>query len=148
RTPGATGVYAPEVIQIEGGAGKAPPAGPPVAGPGVVVKEVVSGDAPCAEGEDGKPGAPRGFDWTKVPPIEVMPRPGNFVIYPYPPTGPGYYSLRDLLEGNYRQKPPVFPYPPFAITANSTFNYDFRYLDKPDNTQHDLFDPLKRIHLG
>jgi hypothetical protein len=25
---------------------------------------------------------------------------------------------------------------------------DWRYLEKPDNQEHDLFDPLKRIHIG
>ncbi len=29
------------------------------------------------------------------------------------------------------------------------FNADnFGYLDDPNNTEHDFFDPLKRIHLG
>jgi hypothetical protein len=108
-------------------------------------------DGACPAPKDGAETKPGGVDWTKVPVIEVMPRPGNFFIAPTastPPAGPGYYSLKDLLTGNRRDKPPFNPYPPFAITANSTFNYDFRYLDKPDNTQFDFWDPIKRMHFG
>ncbi len=83
--------------------------------------------------------------WAKVPPVTPIPRPGNFIVSP---TGPGYYSLLDWLEGNYRDKPPKFPWPPFCIDAGSFFDNDFRYLDDPKNTQHDYLDPLKRIHLG
>jgi len=83
--------------------------------------------------------------WSKVPPVRIFPRQGNF---PIPPTGPGYYSLRDVIAGNYRQAPPKFPYPPFALMPPSFFDADFRYLDDPNNTQHDLFDPLHRLHLG
>lgn len=72
-----------------------------------------------------------------------MPRLGFFLV---PPTGPGYYSFLDHLHGNWRDKPPVFPYPPFALQPPSGFDADYRYLDKADNTQHDLFDPLKRMH--
>ena len=32
--------------------------------------------------------------------------------------------------------------------GQSSFDVDFRYLDKPDNTEHDFFDPLKRMKLG
>jgi Alginate export len=83
--------------------------------------------------------------WSKVPPVRPVPRPGMFIL---PPTGPGYYSFRDFLEGDYRQKPPIFPYPPYALMMASFFDADFRYLDSPDNEQHDLFDGLKRQHLG
>jgi hypothetical protein len=107
----------------------------------------VAVDAGAASSTCSASGLSAGVDWTKVPVIEKMPRGGNF-YFPPTPTGPGYYSLLDLLTGTYREKAPIFPYPPFAITANSSFNYDFRYLDNPDNTQHDWLDPLKRIHLG
>jgi hypothetical protein len=83
--------------------------------------------------------------WSKVPPVTPIPRMGNFQILP---TGPGYYSLLDYLEGNYREKPPKYPWPPFSIDPGSFFNNDFRYLDDPKNTQHDYLDPIKRIHFG
>jgi hypothetical protein len=63
-----------------------------------------------------------------------------------PGSGPGYYSALDKLQGNYREKPPVFPYPPFALQPPSGFDADYRYLDKPDNTQTDFFDHIKRVH--
>ena len=94
---------------------------------------------PPKEGEEDKP------FWTNVPPIRPFPRPGLFLIYP---SGPGYYSFRDFLEDNYRDAPPKSPYPPTCITFGSFYDADFRYLDDPKNTQHDLFDPLKRIHLS
>ena len=98
--------------------------------------------APEAACSDGGCGC---FDWSKVPPVRIIPRTGNFAI---PPSGCGYYSLHDVLFGEYREKPPRFPYPPFAIMQPSFYEADFRYLDDPKNTQDDLFDPLHRIHLG
>jgi hypothetical protein len=64
------------------------------------------------------------------------------------PQGEGFYSLRDVLEDNWRTQRPVQPYGPISITPFGFFNADFRYLDKKDNKQNDLFDPLKRIHCG
>jgi hypothetical protein len=86
-----------------------------------------------------------GFDWTKVPPVTPLPRLGWF---PMPPTGPGYYSLKDVLTDNWREAPPKVPYPPVSPTVGSFFDADYRYLDDPKNTQHGFFDPVKRIHLG
>lgn len=86
-----------------------------------------------------------GFDWTKVPPVRVIPRVGNFAI---PPKGPGYYSALDLIRGNYREGPSKYPYPPFAFMPPSFYDADFRYLDDPANTDFDYADCLKRIHLG
>src|SRR2546425_5116679 len=37
--------------------------------------------------------------WSKVPPVTPTPRAGAFFV---PPTGPGYYSLRDLLLDEFR----------------------------------------------
>src|SRR5262249_42005794 len=85
------------------------------------------------------------FDWTRVPPVRPPQRLGMFLI---PPTGPGYYSALDQLLGNYREKAPNLPFGIFGLTAGSWSDIDFRYLDRPDNTQHDYLDPLKRIHLG
>src|SRR5262245_16956524 len=53
--------------------------------------------------------------WAKVPPLQPYPRLGAFTI---PPKGPGYYSLKDVLEGNWREAPPKFPYPPTSLNAN------------------------------
>ncbi len=79
----------------------------------------------------------------RKPPLMPIPRTGMFLI---PPTGQGYYSFRDWLEGNYREKPPKFPWPPVSPFIGSFFDADFRYLDDPKNTQFDWLDPVKRIH--
>jgi hypothetical protein len=84
--------------------------------------------------------------WSKVPPVQPVPRTGWFLI---PPSGPGYYSFLDWVTDHYREKPPIFPTSPYSLFIGTFFdNADYRYLDKPDNTQHDWLDPLKRIHLG
>jgi len=83
--------------------------------------------------------------WKKVPPIEPPPRPGWAVL---PPAKPGYFSLRDRIEGNFREKPPKFPYPPTSLNPDSFFNADFRYLSDPENTQFDFFDAFKRWQAG
>lgn len=85
------------------------------------------------------------FDFSKTPPIWPAPRAGNF---PNPPKGPGYYSLLDQIRGEYRENPPKYGYPPFALMQFSFFNADFRYLDDPKNTSFDYCDPFKRMHLG
>ncbi|MDP1558098.1 MAG: alginate export family protein [Nitrosomonas sp.] len=83
-------------------------------------------------------------DWSKVPPVTPMPRPGMFVM---PPPGPGYYSLWDQITGKERATPPVSPYPPFALLPTSAFDIDFRYLENPEH-EKDFFDPVKRMHLA
>src|SRR5262245_41280882 len=88
---------------------------------------------------------PKPFDWTKVPAIQPTPRVGYIIV---PPPGPGYFSLDDLLTGNCRPKAPKFPFGTTSLYATSAFNYDFRYLDEPDNTQHDWSDCYKRVHFG
>jgi hypothetical protein len=84
-------------------------------------------------------------DWSRVPPVRVYPRTGDF---PVPPSGPGYYSLYDWLTGNYRQAPPKFPYSRFGLMPPSFFDADFRYLDDPNNTDYDWSDFLHRIYIG
>ncbi len=84
-------------------------------------------------------------NWTKVPPIPVLPRAGWFII---PPTGPGYYSLKDWITGNERENPPKYPYPPTSIDPYTFFDADYRFLDDPNNTQFDWSDFYKRIHMG
>src|SRR5207253_11155842 len=50
--------------------------------------------------------------------------------------------------GNCRQGPPKYPYPRSASMSPPFYDADFRYLDDPCNTEHDLFDPLKRVRVG
>lgn len=83
--------------------------------------------------------------WATHPQVTPIPRTGYFLIAP---SGPGYYSLKDLVLDNYRENPPKFPWPPVSPIINSFFDADFRYLDDPKNTQFDFFDPIKRIHCG
>lgn len=82
--------------------------------------------------------------WADIPRSQLIPRAGTFLI---PGKGPGTYSFLDFITNNYREKPPVFPYPPFALQTPSGFDADYRYLDKPDNTQTDPLDAIKRMHL-
>jgi hypothetical protein len=87
-----------------------------------------------------------GFDWKTVPRVRPFPRIGNFSVLS---TGPGYYSALDQFRGNCRSAPPKYPYPRFGLIQPSFFDTDnFSYLDDPKNTEHDLFDPLKRVRLG
>jgi hypothetical protein len=87
-----------------------------------------------------------GFDWKKVPRVRPFPRIGNFPVLA---AGPGYYSALDQLRGECLKAPPKHPYPRFGIIQPSFFDVDnFSYLDDPKNTEHDFFDPLKRVRLG
>jgi Alginate export len=123
-------------------AGKASPT-PPASVAGTLL---IEDDAkPAATIDASCPGPGCGFDWSKVPPVRIFPRPGNFPILP---SGPGYYSLLDVVTGNYREAPPKFPYSSSAIMPPPLYEADFRYLDDPKNTQFDPFDVLHRIHIG
>lgn len=63
------------------------------------------------------------------------------------PEGPGYYSLWDMVTGNYREKPPPYPWPPFGLDIVPFYDANFQYLDKPGNTERDfIFDHTKRLH--
>ncbi|HVL12419.1 MAG TPA: hypothetical protein VM529_07630, partial [Gemmata sp.] len=86
-----------------------------------------------------------GFDFAKVPPVRVFPRPGMF---PITPTGPGYYSLLDALRGEARDAPAPFGYPPFALMQPSFFDADWRYLDNTKTPPQDFLDRLKRVRVG
>jgi hypothetical protein len=86
-----------------------------------------------------------GFDWSKVPDLRPIQRPGLFFL---PPQGEGYYTAWDCLCGKLRDKAPanLFPYtPPFY---NAFFDADFRYLDKPGAEPVDFLDRFKRMHFG
>ena len=107
-------------------------------------EELGSGGAAGAAGDGKDDCAPIPF-WQQVPVVQRFPFPGWFFL---PPTGPGYYSLADVLTDTYRKGPPKYPYPRFSIIPFSFFEVDWRYLDDPKNDEHDYFDFLKRIHLG
>jgi hypothetical protein len=104
-------------------------------------------EAPSAGAPSGAEGAAAPRDpsipswWANVPNVQPFPPPGNTIV---PPTSPGYYSLLDVLRGNYRQKPPTYPYPRFGIMMFSFYNADWRYLDTLNNPDVDPFDFLKR----
>jgi hypothetical protein len=83
-------------------------------------------------------------DWSKVPPVTAPPRPGMFTM---PPSGSNYYTLKDQVTGKKRDAPPVSPFAPYALMTTPAFDLDFRYMEKP-GYEPDLFDPIKRIHLG
>jgi hypothetical protein len=83
--------------------------------------------------------------WEKYPPVRLLPRTGFFQIFP---TGPGYYSLHDVVMDEYRQKPPNFPYSRLSFIQPSFFDADFRYLENPKNKQFDIFDGLHTMHFG
>ncbi len=101
--------------------------------------------APPAPANPPAPAADDGDVLKKVPTARALQRPGFF---PVPPTGPGYYSLFDALTGNYREGPPKYPYPRSAINPSPFFETDWRYLADPNNTDTDVFDPLKRVRIG
>jgi hypothetical protein len=78
--------------------------------------------------------------------VRPLPKVGNFSILP---SGPGYYSLLDCIQGNYRDGPPKYPTQRISPRFQGFFDLDnFSYLDDPNNTEHDFFDPLKRIRFG
>ena len=80
-----------------------------------------------------------------TPPHLIFARLG---LYPVFPTGPGYYSAADVLTGNYRQKPPPFPWGRISLKPFPFYDADFRYLDDPKNTYHMWSDVLKRRRIG
>jgi len=85
--------------------------------------------------------------WQTHPRYPVLPRPGGF--FQIPPTGPGYYSLKDLLTHQYRENPPPFGYNRFALYFFPFFDADFRYVEDPKkNKDIDCLEKLHRVHLG
>lgn len=85
------------------------------------------------------------LDWSKVPSILPIQRPG---LFPVPGTGPGYYTALDWLTGQKSEKAPRFPFGPIGLNPTSFFDYDFRYLEDPANTQTDWSDFYKRVRFG
>jgi hypothetical protein len=89
----------------------------------------------------GPEGAAKDADtpWSAVPDLRPQPRPGLFLL---PPTGEGYYTAWDLLQGKALEQAPASPYRVLF------FENDFRYLDRAGGTPVDCFDALKRMHCG
>ncbi len=89
------------------------------------------------------------FDWTKQPPHTKAPRPGGFVVPPSPKATeyPKHYSFWDFVTQTERETKPTQPYAPFALQTTPAFDINFNYLEDP-NHEKDLFDSLKRIHIG
>src|SRR5947208_3334327 len=96
----------PATTAAPGGPPTAPGSGPPAA-PGAGSASGPSPGGPCGgaggtpQAGGNPPAAPEDTPlWQRVPPVARLPRMGYFIVWP---TGPGYYSLRDALEDNYRE---------------------------------------------
>jgi hypothetical protein len=135
------------VAAVGGGVAFAQPPAPVVPHtPAVDQQAAPTAVAPPAPAAACDSGTACGPDWKAIPRVRPFPRIGNFAV---PPTGPGYYSVVDLFRGTELKAPPKHPYPRFGLIQPSFFDLDnFSYLDDPKNTEHDFFDPLKRIRLG
>jgi hypothetical protein len=128
---------APESVNASATAAPAEPPAPPVASDKPADKPTAAVAAAKKDAD-----APPPNPWAKIPPVAPLPRLGQFLL---PPKGPAYYSLADQIHHELREKP-FYPFGPYGLYGRSTFDWDFRYLDKPDNTNHDWSDCLKRIH--
>jgi hypothetical protein len=144
--PGAAPLFPRVSSWFSTSADTAPAAGQPVAQPAANAPGIVVPDGlPQADGHGHWGGGGHDSDyWKGIPPVQPYPRPGYFVVAP---TGEGYYSLLDVVQGNYRQAPPKWPYPRTSINPYTFFDANFSYLDDPDNQDHDWADCLKRIKL-
>jgi hypothetical protein len=111
----------------------------PAAAPAAPV--VIEQGPGCADGAGDGDGPKSVF--ANVPPLPIqLPRPGIFFM---PPSGPGYYSLWDVLTDKYREKRPPQPYSAVSPDIYTFFMADFKYLDKPDAEFQSPFDALKRM---
>ncbi len=77
------------------------------------------------------------------PVVEPFQRAGNFATT----NGKGYYSIADAFHGKQSDAPPKTPYPAFALMPPGFFNANFKLLEAP-GYERDVFEKLKRIHLG
>jgi hypothetical protein len=125
-----------------------PPPVQPGSLPGSPGEEVPAQVQPVQDGGtggDSDPAQTKRWPWIDDLPYRPIPPLGN---PPVLPTGPGYYSLLDLVRGNYRDGPPKSPYPPYALMRNSLYDADFRYLDDPNYHSEDFFDRFHNVHIG
>ncbi len=131
-----------------------PPATVPSELPPTNLDVAVPGGAPQVPGQaavtppggcpEGTP-ASTAFDFSKTPNQAPFPRTGMFQMQP---TGPGYYTLIDQLQGAYSDKAPKYGYTRNGIMPQPFYAVDFRYLDDPANEDHVITDSLKRIKVG
>jgi hypothetical protein len=94
-------------------------------------------DAPKREG-------PKTWHGHKYP-VQAFAPPGGFPILP---TGPGYYTLLDEIRGNFRDKPPRWPYPRSGPIMPPFNEIDFTYLDAIPFDQRDWAERLHRVPVG
>ncbi len=135
--PAQTLPEVPPAPVANGAVEAAPPSGVPME---ATIAPAVSGCDACGSGTG------TGFDWKVVPRTRPLARTGIFLV---PSRTPGYYSVLDQIRGEWREAPPKYPYPRVSPLIGSFFDFDnFSYLEDPNNTEHDFFDPLKRIHIG
>ncbi|HMP69515.1 MAG TPA: alginate export family protein [Pirellulaceae bacterium] len=89
---------------------------------------------------------PRRIDafWKDLPVRQTPGKTGNIGV---PPSGPGYYSFRDVWSETCRDAPPPFPYPPFGLMAPSYFDVNWSFLDDPTKSWG-WSDILKRQPVG
>ncbi len=123
----------PETQPIQYGGGEAPAA---KLGSPITAGDSAAGCADCG-------GA---FDWSKSKyHVQRFFWPVGFPQVPA--TGPGYYSLRDALLGNYQQKPPPAGYSRMFAQFQGLFDVDFSYIDKK-GYEPTFLERMHRIHLG
>lgn len=110
-------------------------------------KDALPSAAAPALGDDGVSGCAScgAFDWTKSKyHVQKFFWP---IGYPaIPPTGPGYYSLRDVLFGQYQEAAPKGGYPRFFATPQGFFDVDFTSIDKKKDPT--FLEKIHRVHLG
>ena len=120
----------------------------PQAAPGAPAQKSEAKAVPCPDPKSDKKEEKQDdkkVNWAKVPPITKGGAAGWFRVRS---TGPGYYSLLDCVQGNYLEAAPKMPRGQRSLNSNPTFNYDYRYLEDPNNTQHEWSDFYKRVHFG
>jgi Alginate export len=109
------------------------------------VEEPACGDFTGRTGGDGD-------RFKGLPSPAILSRFGWFVMPPFaaakPHDRPGYYTLCNQLNGKLLPDVPKYPYPRFSLMFATFYDADWRYLDDPNNTEHDYFDFLKRIRFG
>ncbi len=85
-------------------------------------------------------------NWSKQPAsISPMPKLGFAAT---PPAGAGYYTLKNELHGKCDEKRPPNGYAPFGFQPYSSFDADFRYVEKIDVCKRDIVESLKRVQLN
>lgn len=96
--------------------------------------------APCP------PSTPAPCTWHGLKhPTQPFAPPGAF---PVVPTGEGYYTLRQLVQGDPAEKPPRWPYARSGIVMPSYAEYSFAYLDPIPFAERDWAEGLKRNPVG